>query len=58
MAEENRLRWAPTTMAVNTRQDITIAHARVAVRTGLEIVEEDFSVRAFAPENFMFNFQT
>lgn len=57
-AEEAQLHWALTTQAADAMTNISVEAARPAVRDGLSINEADFSMRAFAPENFLFVFNT
>lgn len=55
-AEETRLRWALTAQVENAPAIITIEDVKAAVCEILGLQEQDFSVRAFAPENFMLRF--
>lgn len=58
IAEESRLKWALEAHAGNPESIISMETARAAVLDGLGIMEQDFSVRAFGPENFLFTFHS
>lgn len=50
--------WALTAQAGNASLDIPVAAAEAALRVVLRVPEHEFSARAFAPENFLLQFES